>query len=100
MNRKDFRFKDVDLTFNLKKLPFYDQEYLRTMVFETIGDRSVKQSGIPFNDYFPAAANFTLFNNEATLINYMSEFYGEIGQTTSHLLHGKKYWLAWNYYKQ
>ena len=60
---KDFKFKFVDLTFNFKDLPKYDQEYLRTMVFETIGERSVKNTGKPFTEMYPNPNNFTLFNN-------------------------------------
>ena len=96
---KDFKFKLVDLTFNLKELPKCDQEYLRTLVFETIGQRSVKNSGIPFNEMYPGSNNFTLFNSESMMLNYMAEFVGEYSYTTSHLLHGKKYWFAWTHNK-
>ena len=68
---RDFKFKDVDVVFNIKRLPHYDQEYLRTMVFETIGARSVKNSGTPFSDYYPNAYNFTLFNSKKVMLNYM-----------------------------
>ena len=61
---KDFKFKQVDLTFDLKMLPSYDQEYLRTLVFETIGQRSVKNSGRPFKQFYKHAKNFTLFNDD------------------------------------
>jgi len=94
---KDFKFKFVDLTFDFKKLPKYDQEYLRTLVFETIGQRSVKNSGRSFNETFPNANNFTLFSDETMMLNYMLEFTGDYAQTASHLLHGKKYWFAWTY---
>jgi hypothetical protein len=94
---KDFKFKVVDLTFDLKKLPKYDQEYLRTMVFETIGQRSVKNSGRPFQNFYKFANNFTLFNDESLMLNYMTNFAGEYANTASHLLHGKKYWFAWTY---
>ena len=96
---KDFKFKFVDLTFDFKGLPKYDQEYLRTMVFETIGQKSVKSSGRSFNEMYPNANNFTLFNNESVMLNYMTEFSGEYANTASHLLHGKKYWFAWSYSK-
>ena len=94
---KDFKFKFVDLTFDLKKLPKYDQEYLRTMVFETIGQKSVKSSGKSFIEMYPNANNFTLFNDEPMMLNYMTDFSGEYAQTASHLLHGKKYWFAWTH---
>ena len=96
---KDFKFKFVDLTFDFKELPKYDQEYLRTLVFETIGQRSVKNSGKPFADVYPNAGNFTLFSDESMMLNYMSEFSGDYSNTASHLLHGKKYWFAWTYTK-
>ena len=96
---KDFKFKQVDLTFDLKMLPSYDQEYLRTLVFETIGQRSVKNSGRPFKQFYKHAKNFTLFNHESMMLNYMAEFSGEYANTASHLLNGKKYWFAWTYSK-
>ena len=94
---KDFKFKQVDLTFDMKKLASCDQEYLRTMVFETIGQRSVKMSGKPFINTYPRANNFTLFNDEPKMLNYMTEFHGNFANTASHLLEGKKYWFAWTY---
>ena len=96
---KDFKFKLVDLTFDMKKLPSCDQEYLRTMVFETINQRSVKNSGRPFRGMYPNPNNFTLFNDQAMMLNYMTEFSGEYDSTASHLLEGKKYWFAWTYSK-
>ena len=127
---QEFRFKDVELTFNFKKLPSYDQDYLRSMIFEIIKERSVNASGLGFNLYYPQAKNFTLFNNETvkersvkhsglgfynyypnvdnftlfnsekTMLNYMAEFVGEYSYTVSHLLHGKKYWFAWTHNKR
>ena len=94
---KDFKFKLVDLTFDMKKLPSYDQEYLRTMVFETIGQKSVKSSGRSFQEMYPNANNFTLFDDQSMMLNYMSEFRGEYANTASHLLNGKKYWFAWTH---
>jgi len=94
---KDFKFKLVDLTFDFKQLPKYDQEYLRTLVFETIGQRSVKNTGKSFIETYPNANNFTLFKDERMMLNYMLEFTGDYAQTASHLLHGKKYWFAWTY---
>ena len=94
---KNFKFKSVDLTFDIKKLPSVDQEYLRTMVFETIGQKSVKNSGLSFASMYPDADNFTLFNNKSVMLNYMLEFNGEYANTASHLLEGKKFWFAWTY---
>ena len=59
----NFKFKDVEMAFDYRKLAHYDQEYLRTMTFETI----------------------------------MSDFNSQMDSTASHLLHNKKYWLAWTY---
>ena len=97
---KDFKFKDVDLTFDMKKLPPCDQEYLRTMCFETTGQRSVKHSGKPFHVYYKHAKNFTLFNSKDMMYSYMNEFSGAIGNTASHLLEGKKFYFAWTYSKK
>ena len=97
MTTRNFKFKDVDVVFNIKKLPHYDQEYLRTMTFEVIGDRSVKHTGQPFNSYYKNAGNFSLFNSKTVMNDYMSDFVGKIAVAASHLLNGKKYWLAWTY---
>jgi len=94
---KDFKFKLVDLAFNFKKLANYDQEYLRTLVFNTIGERSVNSTGIPFFKLYPNAQNFTLFDDESKMINEMSEYNGDFESATSHLLHGKKFYFAWTY---
>jgi len=94
---KDFKFKIVDLAFNFKKLANYDQEYLRTLVFNTIGERSVKQSGKSFIKAYPDAQNFTLFDNESKMVNEMSEYNGEYASAGSHLLHGQKFHFAWTY---
>ena len=96
----EFRFKDVELTFNFKKLPPIDQDYLRSMTYEIIKNRSVSNSGLGFNQYYPNANNFTLFNDERMMINYMSEFALGYSNTSSHLLHGKKYWLAWTWFNE
>ena len=97
---QEFRFKDVELTFNFKKLPNYDQDYLRSMTYEIAKERSVKSSGLGFKSYYPKADNFTLFNDETTMLNYMSEFVNEYSYITSHLLDGKKYWFAWTHNKR
>ena len=97
---QDFRFKDVELTFNFKKLSSVDQEYLRSMIYDTVQNKSVKSSGHNFHEYYPNADNFTLFKNEQTMINYMAEFIGDYSYIASHLLDGKKYWFAWTHNKK
>ena len=94
---KDFKFKLVDLTFNFRAMAKHDQEYLRTMVFETVGQRSVKNTGKPFGKMYPNAKNFTLFNDHNMMLNYMSEFSGQYSSTASHLINGKKYYFAWTH---
>ena len=66
-NEKEFKFKDVELAINFKKLPMYDQEYIRTMFYETALDRSVKFTGIGFSEFYPGAANFTVFDSEQAM---------------------------------
>ena len=95
--RNSYKFKDVDIIFDFKKISMHDQEYLRTMFYETILERSVKQSGYTFNEYYPRAGTFSIFNNKDTMKNYMSEFSSEYSNTASHLLEGRKYYLAWTY---
>lgn len=92
-----FKFKDVDVTFNFNKLPKYDQEYIKTMTYETVGTHSVRNTGISFDKTYPNANNFMLFNDESKMHAAMSEFAHKMDCTASHLLHGKKYWLAWTY---
>ena len=48
----EFRFKDVELTFNFRKLPPCDQDYLRAMTYEITKERSVKHSGISIYEYY------------------------------------------------
>ena len=96
----DFRFRLVDLIFNFKKLPNYDQDYLRTMTYETVKERSVNYSGQSFVKYYPNSNNFTLFNDQTMMLNYMTEFHGDYTNTASHLLHGKKYYFAWTHNKK
>ena len=95
--KKSYKFKDVDLIFDFKKVSAYDQEYLRTMFYETVLDRSVKHSGRNFNEYFPNAGTFALFNDERSMKRYMGEFSSTFASTATHLLQGKKYYLAWTY---
>ena len=97
MSKEKLQFKDVEITFNFKKVPACDQEYLRTMFYETVLDRSVKNTGISFDKYYPDATSFTLFDNESNMFAQMSEYINPSRFTVSHLLHGKKYYLAWTY---
>ena len=91
------RFKDIDITFEFGRMPNYDREYLKTMVIETINSKSFRCSGVPFNVKFPNADNFAMFNNVNKMNDWMSDFYGTWEHTASHLLDGKKYYLAWTY---
>lgn len=91
------KFKDVEFAFELRKLAFCDQDYLKAMLYETISDRSYKQSGKSFQTLYPEAGNFTIFNNHHTMLNYMAEYSGDYDYLGSHLLHGRKYFLAWTY---
>ena len=93
------RFKDIDITFDFNKMPSYDREYLKTMVIETINQKSVKNSGSPFGVYYDEASNFSLFNDETMMTEWMSDFVGDWSHQSSHLLHGRKYYLAWTFYK-
>jgi len=92
-----FKFKDVEVTFDFKTLPQCDQEYLRTMAYETVQNRSVKHTGWTFNDMYSDASNYTMFNDKDAMCTYMDEFSGNYDHTASHLLHGKKYYFAWTY---
>ena len=96
-NETAFKFKDVELTIDFNRLPMYDQEYIRTMFYNTVLDRSVKYTGIGFSEYFPGATNFKVFSSEKSLHNTMSEYANPYKYTASHLLHGNKYFLAWTY---
>ena len=97
MKKGAYQFKEVELAFKFNKIPACDQEYLRTMFYQTVGDRSVKNTGISFTDFYPDAAAFTLFDNQSDMFAHMSEYVNPSRFTTSHLLHGKKYFLAWTY---
>ena len=97
---QEFRFKDVELTFNFRKLPPYDQEYLRSMTYELMKERSIKHSGLNFGQYYPNANNFTLFKDEKTMINDMAEYMSEYSSKSSHILDGKKYHFAWTHNKR
>ena len=95
--KNSYKFKDVDLILNFKKVSMQDQEYLRTMFYETTLERSVKHSGKTFSEYYPYASTFALFDDEIAMERYMGEFSYPYANTASHLLEGKKYYLAWTY---
>lgn len=90
-------FKDVTVTFKMKGIPRCDQMYLRDMFYETVNSKDWLHLGMPFDEKFKTASNFTLFNDEQVMEDYMSEFALPYSSTASHLLHGKKYWMAWTY---
>tara|TARA_S200002703_G_C3584306_1_gene179455 strand:+ start:104 stop:430 length:327 start_codon:yes stop_codon:yes gene_type:complete len=97
MNKRKYQFKEVEIEFNFKKIPACDQEYLRTMFYQTVGQRSVNNTGVSFSEFYPDANTFTLFDNESTMHAFMSEYIDPFAHTVSHLLHGKKYYMAWTY---
>ena len=86
--------------FDWNRVSWRDKEYLSNMVKETVNERSVKSTGIPFNKTYPDAGDFALFNNEKSKDRYMDEFYNA-ACTASHLLNphprGRKYWFVWSY---
>ena len=93
------KFKDVELTFDMHKLPKHDQEYLRTMFYETVMNRSIYASGLSFDEYYPDADNFTIFTSRKRMNEGMEEYNADISYTASHLLNGRKFWMAWTYYE-
>lgn len=95
--KEQLKFKDVELAFDFKKIPVHDQEYIRTMFYETVLDRSCKGTGITFNEFYPGASNFTVFSSESDMYNTMNEFANPFKSTASHRLNGRKYFLAWTY---
>ncbi len=97
MKSAAYKFKDVDLAIDFRSLPQHDQEYLRTMFYETILSRSVKHSGKSFKEYYPFADNFTVFSNLGDMVDTMLEFSNPYANTASHLLNGKKFYMAWTY---
>lgn len=95
-----FKFKDVEIAFDFRSLPQCDQEYLRTMSYETVQNRSVKHTGWSFTETYSDAGNYTLFNDKDAMHTYMGEFNNNYDHTASHLLNGKKFWFAWTYSKK
>jgi hypothetical protein len=92
-----FKFKDVEVAFKMQNLPKYDQEYLKTMTYEIVQSNSVLHTGKSFDTLYPNADNFTLFDSREQMHLSMSDYKSNWGSYASHLLHGKKYWLAWTY---
>ena len=64
---QEFRFKDVELTFNFKKLPICDQDYLRTMTYEKIKERSVELANIIDEKY----------SDDKLYENFVNQVYGD-----------------------
>lgn len=92
-----FKFKDVDVTFDMKPLEKYDQEYLKTMAYEAVQSPSFLHSGQSFVQMYPNASNFMLFNDYRKMQIKMNELSQHWDCYASHLLDGKKYWMAWTY---
>ena len=88
--------------FDWKRVSWPDREYLINMVKDITKSRSVRDTGIPFNDMFPDAGEFALFNDKATKDAYKGSFY-DADEMSSHLLSphpkGRKYWLVWAFNK-
>ena len=86
--------------FDWNRVSWYDKEYLAAMVNDTINSRSYKAKGIPFEQKYPDAGDYALFNDENSCKRYLGEFYHS-DSIASHLLNkhpkGRKYWLAWSY---
>jgi len=97
-NYKSFNYKELAMDFSWYKVPQCDQEYLRTMMMETVTNNSVKATGVSFNDTYPNSSNFALFMSERHRDNYLAEFADSGAGTASHLLTGgRKYYAAWVY---
>ena len=64
-----FKFKDVEIAFDFRSLPQCDQEYLRTMSYETVQNRSVKHTGWSFTETYSDAGNYTIFNDKDAIIS-------------------------------
>ena len=86
--------------FDWRKIPWYDKEYLSAMVNDTINAMSYKDTGKSFDQTYPDANDFALFNNQDARDDYENEFY-HADHIASHLLNphkkGRKYWLVWSY---
>ena len=95
--KRVFNYKEMALDFNWYKVPACDQEYLRTMMMETVTNNSVNSTGVSFNEAYPNADNFALFQSEENKDNYAAEFALQTAGTASHLLHGRKYYAVWTY---
>jgi hypothetical protein len=88
-----FKFKDVEVTFDMRQLPFYDQEYLKTMCYETVNAKSYMHSGKSFNELYKNANNFTITPKElsVTLVGNISKIYDGAATAT---LSASKYSLS------
>jgi hypothetical protein len=96
--QKSFNYKELAMDFNWYKVPGCDQEYLRTMMMETVTNNSVNATGVSFKETYPRASNFALFQSEDNRDNYLAEFALDGAGTASHLLtDGRKYFVAWTY---
>lgn len=89
--------KKIDWIFDKRKLPKYDYEYLKSMINETINNRSYKNSGKSFDTCYKNLNNYTVFNNKSVMHSYMNEFSNKYEYVISHLLNGKKYYFAWTF---
>ena len=86
--------------FDWNRVSWYDKEYLSAMVNDTINAMSFKDTGKSFDQTYPEAGDFALFNDEQARDRYKAEFY-HASHMASHLLNkhpkGRKYWLVWSY---
>ncbi len=86
--------------FDWKKVPWHDKEYLAAMVNDTVNAMSFKDTGKSFDQTYPSASDFALFNDIQARDDYENEFYNA-ANIGSHLLNphkrGRKYWLVWSY---
>jgi len=86
--------------FDWNRVGWRDKEYLTAMVNDTISSKSFKDSGQSFDQKYPGAGDFVLFNNKNAASSYGEEFY-HAASMASHYLHphpkGRKYWLVWSF---
>tara|TARA_R110000851_G_scaffold235766_1_gene388356 strand:- start:458 stop:805 length:348 start_codon:yes stop_codon:yes gene_type:complete len=86
--------------FDWNRVSWFDKEYLSGMIHDTVNAMSFRETGQSFNNTFPEAGDFALFNDEKAVQRYTSEFYNTALQA-SHLLNrhpkGRKYYFVWSY---
>ena len=86
--------------FDWNRVSWFDKEYLSTMIYDTINAKSYKETGRSFDQTYPHASDFALFNDEKARNRYESEFY-HTSHMSSHLLNrhpkGRTYWFVWSY---